>query len=304
MTDLLYITFPVSGVKTWVFIPPLMAFVVSFFTSMGGISGAFILLPFQMSVLHYTSPSVSGTNQLFNIIATPSGIWRYLKEKRMLWPLTWAVITGTLPGVIIGAWLRLELLPEPKDFKFFAGLVLLYTGGKLLLEILPNKTSRPGNNRSKQKRDLAVTRTCVSFRRVSFNFSGEQYSFSLPGTVLLCFIIGIIGGIYGIGGGAIIAPFLVTFFHLPVHVIAGSTLMGTFVTSIAGVIIYQLLAPWYANMAVAPDWFLGFLFGAGGFAGVYLGTRWQKHVPANAIKLMLCCCLLFTAGIYISEFFS
>lgn len=57
MTDLFYITFPVSGVTTWVFIPPLVAFVVSFFTSMGGVSGAFVLLPFQMSVLNYTAPS-------------------------------------------------------------------------------------------------------------------------------------------------------------------------------------------------------------------------------------------------------
>ena len=41
--DQLLITFPVSQVKTWVFLPPLVAFVVSFFTSMGGVSGAFLL---------------------------------------------------------------------------------------------------------------------------------------------------------------------------------------------------------------------------------------------------------------------
>ena len=98
--DFLYINFPASNVTTWVFIPPLTAFVVSFFTSMGGVSGAFLLLPFQMSVLNYTAPSVSGTNQLFNVIAIPSGVWRYIREKRMLWPLTWVVIAGTLPGGI------------------------------------------------------------------------------------------------------------------------------------------------------------------------------------------------------------
>ena len=139
MTDYLYIDFSVSGVTTWVFVPPLVAFAVSFFTSMGGVSGAFVLLPFQMSVLHYTSPSVSGTNQLFNIIAIPSGVWRYVKEKRMVWPLTWAVIIGTLPGVLIGAWVRLEYLPDSKDFKFFAGFVLLYIGIKLLTDTFKQK---------------------------------------------------------------------------------------------------------------------------------------------------------------------
>jgi uncharacterized membrane protein YfcA len=58
--------FSVSGVTVDPWIPPLVAFVVSFLTSMGGISGAFLLLPFQMSVLGYTHPSVSSTNQLTN----------------------------------------------------------------------------------------------------------------------------------------------------------------------------------------------------------------------------------------------
>jgi uncharacterized membrane protein YfcA len=50
---------------------------------MGGISGAFLLLPFQMSVLGYTNPSVSATNQFYNVVATPGGVWRlYLDSGR------------------------------------------------------------------------------------------------------------------------------------------------------------------------------------------------------------------------------
>jgi hypothetical protein len=51
--------FPVSGVEVNPFVPPLIALVVSTFTSMGGVSGAFLLLPFQVSILNFTSPSVS-----------------------------------------------------------------------------------------------------------------------------------------------------------------------------------------------------------------------------------------------------
>ncbi len=304
MTDFLYITFPVSGVATWVFIPPLAAFAVSFFTSMGGVSGAFILLPFQMSILHYTAPSVSGTNQFFNIIATPGGVWNYAKEKRMLWPLAWAVIIGTLPGVVIGAWIRLEFLPDPKDFQFFAGVVLLYIGSKLLFEIIRKKQYHSEkHNELRQKTDFMITKVHCSFNRVHFRFYGKNYSFFIPGIFFLCFIVGIIGGIYGIGGGAIIAPFLAAFFHLPVHVIAGASLMGTFMTSVAGVVIYQVLAAFYPNMSVSPDWLLGFLFGAGGFAGMYFGARCQKYFPSSTIKLILCCCLMFIASNYMLHFF-
>lgn len=143
----LYWVFPVSGVKTWFFLPPLVAFVVSFFTSMGGVSGAFILLPFQVSVLGYSSPSVSATNFVYNIVAIPSGVYRFIKEGRMAWPLTWVVIAGTLPGVFLGYLLRIRYLPDPRSFKFFVGCVLLYLGVRLLYEMTPS--SQKGNLRNK-----------------------------------------------------------------------------------------------------------------------------------------------------------
>ena len=111
------------------------------------------------------------------------------------------------------------------------------------------------------------------------------------------------GGIYGVGGGTIIAPFFVTFFKLPIYTVAGAALMGTFITSVAGVTFYQAIATFYPNMSVAPDWLLGFLFGLGGMAGMYLGARCQKYVPANAIKWMLAGIILFTALKYAVEFF-
>lgn len=77
--DLFSTLFPVSGVTTSIFLPPLVAFVISALTSLGGVSGAFILLPFQMSYLGFTSPAVTSTNFVFNIVAIPSGVYRYFK---------------------------------------------------------------------------------------------------------------------------------------------------------------------------------------------------------------------------------
>jgi len=296
--EFLYVFFPGSGVETYLFIPPLVAFVVSFFTSMGGVSGAFLLLPFQMSFLHYTAPSVSGTNQLFNIVAIPSGVMRFIKEKRMVWPLTWTVILGTLPGVLIGAVIRIKFLPDPKNFKFFVGFVLFYIGLKLLNDVFQTKKEE------KISTDLIVTNATFSLVRIKFDFAGQNFSFSTFTVILLCFFVGIIGGIYGIGGGSIIAPFFITFLGLPVYVVAGAALMGTFVTSAAGVLFYQILALYYPETSVAPDWYLGLLFGLGGFAGIYLGARCQKYFPSYIIKAILCCSILFVACKYIFNFFT
>ena len=85
--------------------------------------------------------------------------------------------------------------------------------------------------------------------------------------------------------------------------LAGAALMGTFVTSVAGVIFYQAIAPFYPNLSIAPDWFLGILFGIGGMGGMYLGARFQKFVPAKTIKWMLSGIIVFTALKYAASFF-
>lgn len=320
----LHVLFPVSGVKTYIFIPPLVALVVSFFTSMGGVSGAFLLLPFQMSVLNFTSPSVSATNFVFNIVAIPSGVYRYLKEGRMAWPLTWVVIIGTLPGVFIGYYLRVWYLPDPRTFKLFVGCVLLYIGVRLIYEITGkakiSKTKMKAledkfKERAKQIKEQqksrvasglppeAVVKTIsVSLKKVEYEFWGEIFSFSTVAMFFLAFFVGIIGGTYGIGGGAIIAPFCVAVFHLPVYTVAGAALLGTFITSVLGVIFYSVI-PAKAGMVTSPDWLLGFLFGAGGFVGIYLGARFQKFVPQKFIKLMLGIIIVSLAVKYITQFF-
>jgi uncharacterized protein len=307
--------FPTAGIETAIWVPPLVAFAVSFCTSMGGVSGAFLLLPFQMSVMGYTHPSVSATNQVFNIVAIPSGVYRYWREGRMVWPLTWIIILGTLPGVFIGAVVRVAWLPDPGLFKLFAAAVLLYIAIKMMREIL----KQPGHNTGKgdsEKRFQALMKTWRSdgtfghpstvthfnVRKLGFSFYGETYEVPLPGIFFLSFIVGIVGGIYGIGGGSIIAPFFVTFFGLPVYIVSGAALMGTFVTSIAGVAFYQAIAPFYPHLSVAPDWLLGILFGTGGMAGMYLGARCQKFVPATAIKWMLTGIMILTAAKYVLEF--
>ncbi len=300
--------FPISGVTVDPWIPPLVAFVVSFFTSMGGISGAFLLLPFQMSFLGYTNPSVSSTNQLYNIVAIPSGVYRYCKEGRMVWPLVWSVVLGTLPGVLIGAFVRVTSLRDPRNFKLFAAAVILYIGIKMIRDLLKksvgNSAAPAGPlNATFGNPAATVSITHRNLRRFGFTFQGESYDVSVVGIFILCFIVGIVGGIYGIGGGAIIAPFLVTFFGLPVYTVAGAALMGTFVTSVAGVAFYSALAPFYPQVSVAPDWLLGILFGVGGMGGMYLGARCQKFVPAKVIKWMLVCIMISTAIKYVVDYF-
>lgn len=302
--------FHVAGITVAPWIPPLVAFAISFVTSTGGVSGAFLLLPFQVSVLGYAAPSVSATNHLFNVVAIPSGVWRYIREGRMVWPLARVVVVATLPGVLLGAVVRVRYLPDPSSFKLFAAGVLLFIGVRMVADLRASAAGggkRAAEDRFQQLVTAHRQRTAVvgealpavrvrhfSPLRIEYEFYGESFSFSTLGIFALAFVVGVAGGIYGIGGGAIMAPFFVSVFGLPIYTVAGAALLGTLVTSVAGVVFY-----WW--LGVGPDWLLGLLFGVGGAAGMYCGARVQKHVPARTIKVMLCLVILATAAKYILE---
>ena len=313
--------FETAGIEVAPWLPPLMGAVLSFFCSMGGVSGAFLLLPFQMSVLGYTAPSVSATNHIFNVVGIPSGVYRYYREGRLVWPLSLVVIIGTLPGVIIGALVRVMYLPNPRYFKLFTAAVMLYIGFRLVQNLLRSKkggatTSSDGTRRrasqAGQGKRLAesdaegksVKTLELSPYSIAYEFNGETYQVRTTAVLALSLVVGIIGGTYGIGGGAIVAPFFVSVFGLPVYTVAGAALLGTFVTSVAGVVFYTAIAPFFPGASVAPDWLLGLLFGIGGMVGMYLGARCQKLVPQRVIKWMLALIIASTAAKYVYGFFA
>ncbi len=282
--------FPVSGVDCPLWLPPVMAFFVALVATPAGVSGAFLLLPFQMSVLGFVSPAVTPTNLIYNVVSVPGGVCRYIKDRRMVWPIAWVIAAGTLPGIFLGSIVRLRYLPDPRYCKAFVGCVLLYLGVRLLKDAWQPRITVCASE------GAAVKGIFVSARRIGFDFDGRSYSFKPATLAAVSLVVGVIGGIYGVGGGAMIAPFAMTVLGLPAYTVAGAALLGTLLTSIAGVGFFQVLGG-------APDWTLGLLFGAGGLAGSYLGARLQKHMPERSIRLLLGLLVTGLALRYVFQFF-
>ena len=265
------IHFATSGIDTFLWLPPLAGFVLAFFCSMVGISGAFLLMPFQLSVFGFAGPAASATNLVYNLVSIPGAVWRYQKEKRLWWRLGLLITAGGAPGTWVGAWLRSHHLAARDDFEIFVALVLCYLGARMLFDVF----------------------------RPSAMPSGERHEPPLLPLLAASFAVGVIGTIYGIGGGSFMVPILVTFFRLPVHAVAGATLTATLLTSIFALLAYLVL-PAPAGIATAPDWALGVLFGVGGLIGGNLGARCQGRVPQKWLKLFLAIILLGLAGRYIA----
>ncbi len=296
--------FPTAGVETSFFIPPLASFIVSFFMSMLGLSGAFLLIPFQISFLGYTNPSVSSTTQLYNVISNPVGALQYAREHRMIWPLAWIIIFGGIPGVMAGALIRITYLSDSQSFKIFVATVLLIIGAKLIQSLLSSFFSKKNIHQPIHNIESSTTEVIQkSLRQISYTYANNSYTFSVTKTFLLSLVVGIIGGIYGIGGSAIIVPFLTSIFGLPIHTIAGAALMGSGVISVISVLFYSFLALLYPNISVAPDLLLALLFGVGGIIGMYLGAYCQKFIPGIWLKLLMILVIFGIAVKYTLDYF-
>lgn len=237
-----------------------------------GVSGAVFLLPIQLTVLNVPSPAVTPTNLLFNIVAIPGALARYRTRAPLQSPLTLMLLIGTLPGVVIGAFLRVFLIPGPQVFRLLVAGVLLPLGIWL----------------------------CLPRNRVSTAPTPPKGPPRPSTTIALAAGVGVIGGIYGIGGGSLLSPILVGR-GMPIATVAPATLVSTFVTSAAGAITYLMLAIATAGHQIGPMWTIGLAAGAGGLIGGYLGARLQPHLPDKALRAGLGALAIATAFLYLLQ---
>ncbi|MCW2549478.1 MAG: Membrane protein [Mycobacterium sp.] len=245
--------------------------VIATVTAPVGISGAVFLLPVQLSVLSVPSPSVTPTNLLFNVIATPGALLRYRRQNQFGGGLTRLLIAGTLPGVVAGSAIHVYFASGPRAFRLLAAAVLLPIGVWLCV-------GRPVRAKRQPRRDTGIAPAALTALAVG---------------------VGVVGGIYGIGGGSILGPILVGS-GVSITRVAPAALASTFVTSVVGAITYVLLAL-TASGSIAPNWALGLICGAGGLVGGYLGARLQARIPEAALRLLLGLLAVGLALAYILE---
>ncbi|MQW74471.1 TSUP family transporter [Nocardioides sp. dk4132] len=247
----------------------LVGFVVATVTTPVGVSGAVFLLPVQLSVLDVPSPRVTPTNLLFNVVSAPAGMLRYRRRGQLDRDLARSLVLGSVPGVVVGALLRVHLVTDPDAFRLLAAAVLAPVGLVILRRPAAGPPRRPPGRRTVRA---------------------------------LAFVTGVVGGIYGIGGGSLIGPILVGA-GMAVAAVAPAALLATWVASLVGVATYAVLAVSSGDVTgpVGPDWSLGVAAGLGGLVGGWLGASLQPRLPEIALRRLLGVLALALAGVYVVQ---
>jgi len=227
------------------------AFAIALATTPAGVSGAVFLLPVQVSVLGVPTPAVTPTNLIYNLIATPGAILPHWRRGALDLRLAAGLAAWAVPGVAAGAVLRVEVLPGRRAVLVLIGVVLSALGAWLLV-------GRAGGSRA-----------------------------GSPGRAVRAGVAaaaGMLGGAYGIGGGAVIAPALGAL-GLPARRVAPAALATTLVTSVAGVVAFEMLALARAGTGpVAPRWDVGVALGIGGALGGLAGARLSARMDERLLR--------------------
>ena len=171
----------------------------------------------------------------------------------------------------MGAVVRVFLIPGPRLFQLVVAAILLPLGIWLCLRGPVGPRRRTSHGPDSQQRIM-----------------------------LLGLAVGVIGGIYGIGGGSLLSPILVGR-GSPVSVVAPAALTSTFVTSVAGAATYMVLALTQPDLSVVPHWTVGIAAGVGGLLGGYLGAALQPFLPERVLSSTLGVLAIATAVFYSAQ---
>ena len=241
----------------------LCGFVIALVTTPVGVSRAVFLLPVQLDLLKVPNPSVTPTNLLYNVVSGPGALLRH--RARLRSSLVGKLLCGTVPGVVVGACVRVWLVPDARTFRLVAAVVLLALGSWLVVRTLRQGTEGSG--------------------------VGPPRS---PGLVALSFAVGAVGGVYGIGGGSILGR------SRSVRSCARQASTGALALGLsrpwhgASTSRHRL----GADGSIAPDWTTGLGRWRGGLVGGYLGARWSHLAPERALRLLLGAVAIALAATY------
>lgn len=257
---------------TYIFILLATGAGAGFASGLLGIGGGFIMVPVMYSVIGAMGfPDIAmkvalGTSLLVILPTAMSGAWRHNKKKAVQWKTALVLGLCGLGGGLAGSTLA-TYLPERALKTGFGGLVLaiaIWMGLGMMPKLAKQRAEPKDNPRL------------------------------LPA---LGFPIGMVSGLTGLGGGALIVPALVLALDFPMHMAIGTSVSAIILTSLGGITGYIIhgigvpdLLPYSIGYINLPIWLC--------LAGMsvplaQLGAKTAHALPAKQLRYIFIALMVY-----------
>lgn len=247
--------------------------VAGVFAGLFGIGGGIVIVPALVMFAGY--PLVKATGTSLAAILLPVGIFgviAYYRAKIIDLRASFYIALGLLTSVAFGAWVANTLSPEIMKI-IYAGFCL-YVSWTLIDPVKIIKQQRLKNT------------TGSSLQTSEPETVPHPPAAALFGIGLLA---GVMAGMFGIGGGNIIVPFLILIFHYPAKRAIASSLGALLLPmGLPGVLYYYHAG----NLDIQSAAWIA----AGILAGTILGAKTTIALPQNTVKFLYGLFLIFVAA--------
>ncbi|WP_255259857.1 sulfite exporter TauE/SafE family protein [Lentibacillus sp. CBA3610] len=233
----------------------IIAFISAFTGSLVGMGGGVVLIPSMLLLHHYTDALAWATPQvivgisLITMVFTAfSSTISYYKIGRIHVKIGLLMLTGSIPGSVLGAWLNQFVSAD--NFSLYFGLLM-----------------------------IALSFLFMIKRKAPLDDKSSRQKIPIFSVFIISLIVGVISGLFGIGGGSIIVPALMFLFGLSIHTAAATSMFVILFISIisAGTHIFLGHIVW--------EYVIFFVIGA--WIGGTLGAKVSQLLKSNMLEWIL-----------------
>lgn len=264
-----------------------------------GAGGGFLVVPLLMLVFGASPAMAAGTSMVMVTVNSFVGTVAYVRQGKVDWRGGLFLSIAAFPGSLLGAWLGTRL--PTKQFSLLFGALLLSLALWIIYQSLRKAAPRPapsvataavapgnGGDAAAAHAEEPVAADARGWRlcRQLVEAGGpvHAYCFVLPVGAVLSFVVGVVGGMLGIGGGPLMVPAMIYALHYPVHIAAATSQFIIALTSVGAATYYHSTGHVLMPQAVA--------LSIGTVAGAPLGAWLSRKVNSRQLVMVLAVVLL------------
>ncbi|MBO0663957.1 sulfite exporter TauE/SafE family protein [Jiella sp. MQZ9-1] len=271
---------PIAEISLNVFVLVGMGAAVGFISGLFGVGGGFLITP--LLIFYNIPPAVAvatGANQV--IAASFSGALAHYRRGTIDFKLGTVLLIGGFCGSLLGVALftllrrlgQLDLVVSLLYVVFLGGI-----GGLMLVESLQSMLRSQSQGAGEVRRP--GQHSWVHGLPLKMRFHRSKLYVSVIPVLVLGFLIGLLAGIMGVGGGFIAVPAMIYLLRVPTSVVIGTSLFQIIFTAAATTILQAA-----TNRTV--DVVLAFLLMLGGVIGAQFGAEAGRRLRGDQLRALL-----------------
>ncbi|GGC88013.1 UPF0721 transmembrane protein YunE [Thalassobacillus devorans] len=251
----------------------LIGFIGGAIGSLAGLGGGIVIVPSLLflgdstNLLPPITPQLAvGTSIIIIIFTGLSSTLAYLKRKKVDYVSGLIFFIGGGPGALLGAFLNERLNND--FFNLFFGLLMIVIS---IVLAITNK--------------LRVFKLKKGLERIYKDNDGNAitYRVHIPIGISFSFLVGILSGLFGIGGGALMVPLMLIVFRFPPSIAVATSMLLVLLFAATGSIAHMVQGnvEWLYTAALIPGAWIGARF------GVWISTRLNEKTIVIIFRLFI-----------------